>query len=161
MRLCDFILEEAVLGELRAGTKREALATLVRALVDAGCLDPNALDSVVEALLRREEIGSTGIGHGVAIPHAKHSAVRRLLGAYAHSSAGVPFDALDGQPVTCIFLLLWPDGVIGPHLEAIAQVSRVLKQEGFLDRLRAAADKREITGLLAEADGHTRSERGS
>jgi len=152
MRLCDFILEEAILGELRAAAKRDALARVVQAVVESGCLEPSVADSVVEALLRREEIGSTGVGHGVAIPHAMHPAVRRLIGAYAHSSAGIPYDALDGQPVQVVFLLLWPEGVIGPHLEAIAQISRVLKQENFLDRLKVASDRREIVNLFNEGD---------
>jgi len=87
MRLGDFVLEESIVSELRATQKREVLAEVVESLIDAGCLDPEAKESVVDALMHREEIGSTGIGHGVAIPHAKHPAVRRLLGAYAHSSA--------------------------------------------------------------------------
>ena len=157
MRLGDFILEESIIGELRSAKKRDILTEMVQSLVDAGCLDPAAAESVVDALMQREEIGSTGIGHGVAIPHAKHPAVRRLLGAYAHSSNGVNFSALDGQPVKAVFLILWPDGVIGPHLEAIAQVSRILKRESFIDRLRGAADKREIVSLFSEADKATQS----
>ena len=152
MRLGDFILEESITGDLQSKTKRDALAEIVRSIVQAGCIEPGAADSVVEALLRREEIGSTAIGHGVAIPHAKHTAVRRLVGAYAHSSAGVDFQPSGGEPVKALFLILWPDGVIGPHLEAIAQVSRVLKRESFLDRLKVTSDKKEIVGLFSEAD---------
>ncbi len=155
MRLGDFILEESIIGDLRATTKKEALTEMVRSMVEAGCIAQDAAESVAEALMRREEIGSTGIGHGVAIPHAKHSAVRRLLGAYAHSSAGVSYDALDGQPAEVIFMILWPDGVIGPHLEAIAQVSMTLKSENFLQRLKAASEKREIVALFSEADKGT------
>lgn len=155
MRLGDFVLEESIVGELRANSKQDALVELVQSLVDAGTLDPAAKDSVIEALMRREEIGSTGIGHAVAIPHAKHPAVRRLLGAYGHSSKGINYSSLDGQPVKSIFLILWPEGVIGPHLEAIAQVSRVLKTTAFLERLKAASDKREIVSLFAEADKGT------
>ncbi len=157
MRLGDFILEESIIGELKAATKREVLAEMVESIVEAGCLEADAAGSVVEALMLREEIGTTGIGHGVAIPHAKHPEIRRLLGAYAHSSAGVNYDSLDGQPVKSIFLILWPDGVIGPHLEAIAQVSRVLKSGNFLDRLRAASEKREIVGLFSATDKETQS----
>jgi len=152
MRLGDFVLEEAIIADARAKTKPDLLAEMVQLIVEAGCLEPEAADSVVAALLRREEIGSTGIGHGVAIPHAKHPAVRRLLGAYAHSSGGVHYDSLDGQPVQAAFLILWPDGVIGPHLEAIAQVSRVLKAGDVLDRLKGTSSKEEIVRLFAEAD---------
>jgi mannitol/fructose-specific phosphotransferase system IIA component (Ntr-type) len=152
MRLGDFVLEEAIRGELRGTTKQEVLTELVTAIVEAGCLEADAADSVVEALLAREEIGSTGIGHSIAIPHAKHPAVRRLLGAYGHSSGGVNFDALDGEPAKVVFLILWPDGVIGPHLEAIAQVSRVLKNEALLERLTSTSQKREIVALFEEAD---------
>ena len=152
MRLGDFILEESIISELRAETKPEALAEIVRSVVQAGCINPESADSVLEALLRREEIGSTGIGHGVAIPHAKHQAVRRLVGAYAHSALGVDFAAFDGAPVQSIFLLLWPDGVIGPHLEGIALVSQMLKRDNFLERLKVADDKTQIVDLFAEAD---------
>jgi len=152
MRLGDFILEESIIGELRAETKPEALAEMVRSLIDSGCLDAGATDSVLEALGRREEIGSTGIGHGVAIPHAKHPAVSRLLGVYAHSSKGVGYDSCDGEPVKVVFLILWPDGVIGPHLEAIAEVSQLLRRENFLSRLKVCGDKKEIVHLFAEAD---------
>jgi len=152
MRLSDFILEESIISELRAETKHDALAEIVRSVVGAGCIDPESADSVLEALLRREEIGSTGIGHGVAIPHAKHQAVRRLVGAYAHSARGVDFAAFDGAPVQSIFLLLWPDGVIGPHLEGIALVSQMLKRDNFLERLKVADDKRQIVDMFAEAD---------
>lgn len=155
MRLGDFILEESIIGEVRSMQKPDLLTEMVDSLVDAGCLDPESRDSVVDALLRREEIGSTGIGHGIAIPHAKHPAVRRLLGAYAHSSTGIDYSSLDGRPVKSVFLILWPDGVIGPHLEAIAQVSRILKQNSFLERLKEASDKREIVSLFSEADKAT------
>jgi len=157
MRLDDFILEESILSELRATSKREALAEMVEVLVECGCLEAAEAGSVVGALMQREEIGSTGIGHGVAIPHAKHPAVRRLLGACARSDRGVEFNAPDGQPVRAIFLILWPDGVIGPHLEAIAQVSRVLKRDAFLEHLKNAADKRAIVDLFSEADREARS----
>ncbi|MFW6163202.1 MAG: PTS sugar transporter subunit IIA [Planctomycetota bacterium] len=152
MRLGDFILEEAIVRELRSGTKPDTLAEMVQYIVEAGCLEPEAADSVVDALMAREEIGSTGIGQAVAIPHAKHEAVRRLIGAYGHSSGGVDFDSLDGRPVHSVFLILWPDGVIGPHLEAIAQISRLLKRKDMLDRLTACSEKREIVDLFAEAD---------
>ncbi|MFH1731135.1 MAG: PTS sugar transporter subunit IIA [Planctomycetota bacterium] len=152
MRLGDFILEESIISDLRAETKPEALAEIVRSVVQAGCINPESAGSVIEALLHREEIGSTGIGHGVAIPHAKHQAVRRLIGAYAHSARGVDFAAVDGAPARSIFLLLWPDGVIGPHLEGIALVSQMLKRDNFLERLKVADNKTQIVDLFAEAD---------
>ena len=152
MRLGDFILEEAIISDLAAETRDEALAEIVRSVVQAGCIEPDTVDSVMEALLRREEIGSTCIGHGVAIPHAKHEAVRQLVGAYAHSSRGVDFASFDGTPVRAVFLLLWPEGVIGPHLEAIATVSQALRRDGFLGRLMDATDKKAIVDLFAEAD---------
>jgi nitrogen PTS system EIIA component len=155
MHLGDFILEEAITGELRAAEKPEVLAEMVGTIVEAGCLAPEDADSVVEALKQREEIGSTGIGLGVAMPHAKHPSVRRLLGAYAHSSAGVDYDSLDGQPVKAVFLILWPDGVIGPHLEAIAQVSKMLKRGDLLDRLKGTSDRKSIVELFARADQET------
>jgi nitrogen PTS system EIIA component len=155
MRLGDFILEEAITGELSSQAKGEVLAEMVNTIVEAGCLAPQDAESVVEALRQREEIGSTGIGHGVAIPHAKHPAVRRLLGAYAHSSVGVNYESLDGKPVKSIFLVLWPDGVIGPHLEAIAQISQILRRGDLLDLLKGTGDRKQIVELLARADRET------
>ena len=157
MRLGDFILEEAIISDLVPRSKPEAIEEIVRSIVQSGCIEPEAEGSAVEALLRREEIGSTAIGHGVAIPHAKHPAVRRLVGAYARSAQGVDFASIDGSPVRSIFLLLWPEGVIGPHLEAIARVGEVMKHDSFLDRLHTANDKKQIVDLFAQADKNIRS----
>jgi mannitol/fructose-specific phosphotransferase system IIA component (Ntr-type) len=151
MRLRDVIPEERIIPELRATTKPDVLEEMVRALVDTQCLDAADADSMVDALLAREAIGSTGIGHGLAIAHAKHPKVRRLLAAYGHSTAGIEYGALDGRPVHCVFLLTWPDGVIGPHLEAIAEISKLLKITGVLDSLRHASRRSEIARLLEEA----------
>jgi len=152
MRLTDFVLEEAIIRELRATSKPEVLAELVRAIIAAGCLKEQEADSVVTALLEREEIGSTGIGNGLAIPHVKHHAIGRLVGAFGHSSAGVPYDALDGEPARVFFLILWPVGVIGPHLEAIAQISKLLTHPDVLARLKMSSTKEEVLALFDQLD---------
>jgi PTS system fructose-specific IIA component/PTS system nitrogen regulatory IIA component len=104
--------------------------------------------------MSREELGSTGIGKGVAVPHAKHESVEGLVAAFGRSAAGVEFAALDGQPVQLIFLLLSSKDVSGQHLEALARVARLVRDDKFCRFLREAKDRGELAELLQEADSH-------
>jgi PTS system nitrogen regulatory IIA component len=109
-----------------------------------------ALDEreVFETLLQRERLGSTGIGDGVAIPHGKLPGLDRLFGLVARLEKPVDFDALDGQPVDIAFLLLAPEGAGADHLKALAQVARLLREPGILERIRAARDASALYALL-------------
>ncbi len=122
-----FFVGGGTIHELDATTKTAAVEELVTQLSRSGRLTTADVRPVVEAVLRREELGSTGIGNGVAVPHSKHPCVRELLGIIGHSSRGIEFDSLDGQPVHILFLLLTPPDKPGEHLRALEQISSHLR----------------------------------
>jgi mannitol/fructose-specific phosphotransferase system IIA component (Ntr-type) len=124
------------------------------ALVEAGSIAPGDLESIVKAIMKREDLGSTGIGRGVAVPHTKHPSVSRLVGTVAVSRAGVDFDSLDGEPVQLFFLLVSPPDRPGDHLRALENISRQLRDDSFCKLLKAAKGPMDIQHLLEEADSH-------
>jgi mannitol/fructose-specific phosphotransferase system IIA component (Ntr-type) len=152
MKLADFVIPEAILPDLRATSKEEAAHEMVQALCAAGCLGRADADDIGQAVLRREGLGTTGVGDGVAFPEARHWAVPRLLGAIALSRGGVGFDAVDGGPVHILFLVVSPPDRPGDFLRAEEIISWLLSDADFRDRLRRAGTREEIVGLLAEAD---------
>ncbi|WP_169972600.1 PTS sugar transporter subunit IIA [Tautonia rosea] len=152
MKLSDFVVREAVIVDLQATTKEEAIREIVSGLRDAGRLTESDLESVTRAILNREELGSTGIGQGVAVPHTRHPMVDRLIGTVALSNKGVEFAALDGEPVDILFLLVSPPNQPGDHLRALENISRHLKDEQFVRFLRQARTREQILDVLDEAD---------
>ena len=112
------------------------------------------LESIVKAILKREELGSTGIGRGVAVPHTKHPSVNRLVGTVAVSQEGVDFDSLDGEKVQLFFLLISPPDRPGDHLRALENISRQLRNDTFCRFLKQAKSPDEIKQLLEEADNN-------
>ena len=122
-----FLEGDAVLPDLRATDKGAAVREIVESLVDSGNLSDADTESVVATLLRREEMGSTGIGEGVALPHTKHPAVAREVGTIAWSAGGIDFDSVDGRPVHLIVLLLSPVGHPSDHIRALAKVARFIR----------------------------------
>src|SRR5260221_3973175 len=123
----DFIVREATIPELAAATKEDALREMVAALIKAGAVRADAQDAVVAALLKREQLGSTGIGNGVAVPHAKHEAADRVVGNVGWSSRGLDFAAIDRQPVHLVILVLFPPDHGGAYLRALEEISRELR----------------------------------
>ena len=105
MKFSDFICKEAVRTHLEADDKETVIRAMGKALVEAGKIKEQDFESIVAAILKREELGSTGIGRGVAVPHTKHPAVDKLVGTVAISDEGVDFDSLDGEKVHLLFLL--------------------------------------------------------
>ena len=152
MKLSDFVVREAILTDLAATGKEEAIREIVRSLRDAGQVAEADYDGVVRAILGREELGSTGIGQGVAVPHTRHPTVQRLVGTVALSRRGVDFAALDGDPVNIFFLLISPPNQPGDHLRALENISRHLKDEKFTDSLRQARTRDQVVELLQAAD---------
>src|SRR5215472_12743150 len=152
MRMTDFVVREAILPELTATTKEGVIREMVGSLGNAGFLKTAELEDIVKAVLKRELLGSTGIGRGVAIPHTKHNSVERLIGTVAVSRPGVSFDSLDGEPVHVLILLVSPQDRPGDHLRALENVSRSLRDDSFVRSLRAATTRDEITALLDRAD---------
>jgi nitrogen PTS system EIIA component len=151
MKLADFVVPEAIIPDLRAGTQEEAAREMVDALHAAGCVGEADREDVIQAILQREQLGTTA-WIGAAMPEARHPAVGRTLGTIALSRRGVEFGAMDGRPVHILFLLASPPARPAEFLHAAEIVSRLLHSENFRDRLRRAGTREEIVGLLAEAD---------
>jgi PTS system nitrogen regulatory IIA component len=144
--MLEFLSSDSVVFSLRARAKRQILQELsAQAVRRLPALDEQA---VFETLLQRERLGSTGIGEGVAIPHGKLPGLDRLFGLVARLERAVDFEALDGQPVDIAFLLLAPEGAGAEHLKALAQVARLLREPGILERIRAARDASALYALL-------------
>jgi len=151
MKILDFLAEGCVLTELEGKTKKAVVTELVEVLAKKKSQLKN-VDSVVEAIMKRESTGSTGIGQGVAIPHAKSEDVTRIVASLGISKAGVDFDSLDGEPVYIIFLMVAPPESISEHLQAIAKISRLLKDKFFRQSLRDAQTPSEIIKIIKEED---------
>jgi len=154
MKFADFISQEAIRAELEATDKEGVIREIVQALLDAGRVESDEFEGVIKAILKREELGSTGIGRGVAVPHTKHPSVSKLVGTVAVSQEGIDFQSLDGEPVQLFFLLVSPPDRPGDHLRALENISRQLRDESFCRLLKAAKEPVDIQHLLAEADGH-------
>jgi PTS system nitrogen regulatory IIA component len=150
MKIMDFLNKKAVAVNLRATDKEGVIKELVDLLFKAG--DIKNRDELVHALMNRESLGSTGIGQGIGIPHAKTPNVKDVVAAFGLSQKGVNFDSLDGEPVYIFFLLVAPEESAGPHLKALARISRMLKDKYFRDMLRKAKDEREALHIIQEED---------
>lgn len=150
MKLVDFLSPQSITTELKAQNKKETLQELCQMLGAAGKL-PDA-GKMVETLMERESLGSTGIGQGIAIPHAKTNMVTEQIAAIAVSRKGIDFDALDGEPVYIIFLLVAPAEAAGNHLKALAKVSRLLKDKFFRQSLRDAKSAEDILRIIQQED---------
>jgi PTS system fructose-specific IIA component/PTS system nitrogen regulatory IIA component len=154
MKFADFICQNAVLAQLTAMDKEGAVRELVQTLAKAGRVEADEAESIVKAILKREELGSTGIGRGVAVPHTKHPSVDRLVGTVAVSSQGVDFASLDGEVVHLFFLLISPPDRPGDHLRALENISRQLRDDTFCRFLKQAKTAEDIQQLLNEADNN-------
>ncbi len=152
MRMSDFVVREAISPQLRATTKEGVIRELVENLRVAGYFKGSEPEDIVKAILKRELLGSTGIGRGVAIPHTKHASVDRLVGTVAVSPTGVAFEALDGDPVQVFVLLISPQDRPAEHLRALENVSRSLRDDGFVKALKGAATREAIWGLIDDQD---------
>lgn len=150
MKVLDFLDINSVVLDLKSTTKPDAIAELVGFLQTNGQLKDST--PVIEALMQREKLGSTGIGQGVAIPHGKSDAAEKLVGALGVSKKGVNFDALDGELVHVIFLLVAPPDSSGLHLKALARISRLLKDKFFRQALKDSKSLEEIKKIIQEED---------
>lgn len=149
-----FLNERAVTTALKSQSKEDVIRELVELLAGAGSIKEKDVAKLVPILLKRESLGSTGIGQGVAIPHGKSDSVSGLVAAFGVSRTGVKFDSLDGEPVHLFFLLLAPEDSAGPHLKALARISRLLKDKHFRDGLRNAKDEKTLARIIREEDEH-------
>jgi len=165
MRLTNFLVRDAVIPNLAATAigvdprdqtavrlvKQQVIGEMVAGLRKAGYFRDDDQQDIVKAVMRREELGTTGIGHGIAIPHSRHPSVDRLIGTLALARNGVPFESLDGEPVYVFFLLVSPQDRPGDHLRALEAVVRTMRDEEFVRRLRACQTADEIWTLLESA----------
>ncbi len=152
MKIMDFLSKDAITVDLKSVNKNDAIKELVELLVKAQEIDKKDKPKIVELLMAREALGSTAIGHNVGIPHAKTDSVKDLIGAFGLSKRGVDFDSLDGEPVYIFFLLLAPQDSAGPHLKALARISRLIKDKYFRDTLRQAKDEKDVIGIIEAED---------
>jgi PTS system nitrogen regulatory IIA component len=151
MKLSDLLNDAGVSVSLVARDKRGAIEELVDLLV-ASTNDVSERDAVIKAVWDREELMSTGIGQGVGIPHAKTNAVTRLHAVFGRSAAGVDFAALDSKPVHIFFLLVAPEDQSGPHVKALARISRLLKQSYFRQALLDARKAQDVLTIIREEE---------
>jgi nitrogen PTS system EIIA component len=152
MKLLDFVVRDAIIVDLQASGKEAAIREMAGSLHRVGRLADDDMESVIRLILGREELGSTGIGQGVAVPHTRHPTLQRLVGTVALSKRGVDFAALDGEPVDIFFLLVSPHNQPGAHLRALENISRHLKDERFVTCLRQAKSRERVVEILEEAD---------
>jgi PTS system nitrogen regulatory IIA component len=152
MKLREIVVEKAIITSLKSSKRDEVLGELLDALVAADAIGADRRDHYLKEALKRERKGSTGFGHGVAVPHVKASGLDRLTVAIGISEAGVDFNALDKQPVHSIFLLISPEERPEEHIDAMEAIFGNLSKDQFRRFLRQAADIKEIITLLEEAD---------
>ena len=151
MRMSNFIVRDSMIPALTATTKEGVIREMVTSLHAAGYFRDSDVDEIIKSVLRREQLGSTGIGRHIAIPHSKHASVDRLIGTLALSPTGVPFDSIDGEPVYVFVLLVSPQDRPGDHLRALENVVRTMKDDAFVKSLRQATTRDAIWHLLDEA----------
>ena len=149
MTLLEILSGDSIIVDLKGNTKEEILEELEGAVDESKITDRQ---KVLEAVLQREEIMSTGIGHGIAIPHGKSEFVKELGGVLGIKRDGVDFDSLDGRPTFIFFLLVSPMDVSGPHIKALARISRLLKGEEFRKRLIDVGSRDEAIAILKEEE---------
>ncbi len=152
MRFSDFICFKAIIPELQSKDRDGAIRELVSALDKAKQLGKANSEQIAKAVIKRENEASTGLGKGVAIPHVKHPAMKKIVAAVGRSSGGIDFSALDKQPVYSVILLISPEDEPDKHLQAMEQIFKHLQQEKFRKFLRQLDTVELIEDLLREAD---------
>jgi nitrogen PTS system EIIA component len=152
MNIVEFLSKKAIIPDLKSAKKEDIIKELVEALITAGEIEKKHRNKLTDALMAREALGSTAIGQGVAIPHAKCDCVDQLIAAFGISKKGVDFDSLDGELAYIFFLLVAPQDSAGPHLKALARISRLLKSKYFRDSLRTCQDEKAIIKTIVLED---------
>ncbi|GIX03192.1 MAG: PTS fructose transporter subunit IIA [Planctomycetaceae bacterium] len=154
MKLSEFVSAEAIIPNLQVETKESAIRAMVSSLARAKGISAQDEEGIVTAILKREELGSTGIGNGVAVPHTKHPSVDKLIATVALAKEGVDFASLDGEPVYILFLLVSPPTHPGEHLRALESITKHLRNQNFCRFLRQANTAQAVMDLLREADNN-------
>lgn len=152
MQIMDFLSKKAIVTDIKSTKKEDVIKELVDALIEAGDIEKRSRNKLIDSLMSREALGSTAIGQGISIPHAKSDCVEKLVAAFGLSNKGVDFDSLDGEPAYIFFLLVAPQDSAGPHLKALARISRLLKDKYFRDTLRTCEDDKAIIKIITQED---------
>ncbi|MDO9572350.1 MAG: PTS sugar transporter subunit IIA [Candidatus Omnitrophota bacterium] len=152
MQIMDFLSKKAIITDIKSTRKEDVIKEMVDLLIEAGDVEKRNRNKLIDALMSREALGSTAIGQGIAIPHAKCDCVNKLVAAFGLSKKGVDFDSLDGELAYIFFLLVAPQDSAGPHLKALARISRLLKDKYFRDTLRACIDEKSVTKIITQED---------
>jgi PTS system nitrogen regulatory IIA component len=147
MEIADLVKPDHVVAQLRASSKKQALQDLARRAADITGQPERAIFSV---LMKRERLGTTGVGNGIAIPHGKLPTLDRLYGVFARLEHPIDFDSIDDRPVDLIFLLLAPESSGAEHLKALARVSRLLRDKTACEKLRGTDDSEALYALLVD-----------
>lgn len=150
MNMSDVVVENAFVELPAEADKRSVIQALAQALADSGKITDDQVESAIEGALAREAIGSTGIGHGIAIPHCRSDLVSEIVCAYGQASEGVDFDSLDGEPVHSVFFLLTPPAEKDNHLALMKNFASQIRKENFCDFLSQSTDSKGLIALLAE-----------
>ena len=154
MKFSDFVKTEAIKSSLDATDKEGVVRELVASLKNSGQLKAEDEESIIEAILKREELGSTGIGRGIAVPHTKHPSVDSPVGTVGVSQTGVDFQSLDGEQVQLFFMLISPPDQPNEHLKALENISKQLQDETFCRFLKQSKNAEDIEQILEEADNN-------
>jgi nitrogen PTS system EIIA component len=154
MALTDLVVPQAVVPSLRVNNKKQALQELA---ARAAAICGRNEREVLEVLMQRERLGSTGIGNGIAIPHGKLARLERLFGVFARLERPIDFEALDGQPVDLVFLLLAPEGAGADHLKALARIARLLRDPDVAHKLRESRDAEALYAVLTWSSGESKA----
>ncbi|MBD3426446.1 MAG: PTS sugar transporter subunit IIA [Candidatus Omnitrophica bacterium] len=152
MNIIDLLSKDAISVDLQSTEKEEIISELVELLVSSGSIKKPDKDLVLKKLQEREMLGSTGIGKGVAIPHAKCAKVKKMVAALGISKEGTDFKSLDGEATHIFFLLIAPGETPGPHLKALAKISRLLDDKFVRDRLLSASSPQEILKIVKDEE---------
>jgi PTS system nitrogen regulatory IIA component len=150
MRLADALRREHIMLDLKSRAKNDLLGEMITFL----CESVKGLDrdTAYAALLKREELGTTGIGHGVAIPHGKLKGIDKVVVCFGRSVAGVEFDSMDSEPVHLFFLIVAPENSAASHLKLLASISRLLKSSEFRNKLMSLDNQTDVFRLIMESD---------
>ena len=146
MSLNDLIAQDAVIASLKASSKKQVIQEMSEKAAELTGLPAR---TIFEQLLQRERLGSTGIGHGIAIPHSRVPGIGKIVGVFARLDRAIEFDAVDDEPVDLIFMLA-PEGEGADHLKALARIARVLRDSNNTSKIRASRDAAAIYGVLNE-----------
>jgi len=149
MKILDFLHRSAIISDLNSTEKKEIIKELVIPIASVAGISP---EECVRVLMEREQLGSTGIGDGIGIPHGKMKSLDSLVLGFGRSRKGVDFESIDGQPTHIFFILITPENSTGLHLKLLARISKILKNEPFKKKLLNAADQDELFKIIKVED---------